>query len=67
MIPSVSLGQNITEKVTYIKNTSSFTGNDSSSLKHIIILGSGFAGVEVLKRLEKKFKNKGNISITMVK
>jgi NADH dehydrogenase len=29
-------------------------------------LGSGFAGVEVLKRLQKKFKNKHNVTITLV-
>ena len=34
--------------------------------KHIVILGSGFAGVEVLKRLQKKFKNKDNVTITLV-
>jgi NADH dehydrogenase len=40
----------------------------SSSLyrKHIIILGSGFAGVEVLKRLQKKFKNNEDVAITLV-
>jgi NADH dehydrogenase len=29
-------------------------------------LGSGFAGVEVLKRLQKKFKNDENVEITLV-
>src|ERR687888_917154 len=33
---------------------------------HIVILGSGFAGVEVLKRLQKKFKNDENVEITLV-
>src|ERR1041385_6108989 len=34
--------------------------------RHIVILGSGFAGAEVLKILQRKFKNNKNISITMV-
>src|SRR5918911_4178663 len=34
--------------------------------KHIVILGSGFAGIEVLKRLQKKFKNKEDVAITLV-
>jgi NADH dehydrogenase len=36
------------------------------SSKHILILGSGFAGVEVLKRLQRKFKNNNSIDITLV-
>ncbi len=36
------------------------------SSKRIIILGSGFAGVQVLKRLQNKFKNNDNIEITMI-
>jgi len=34
--------------------------------KHVIILGSGFAGVEVLKRLQKKFKNNEHVEIILV-
>jgi NADH dehydrogenase len=34
--------------------------------KHILILGSGFAGIEVVKRLQKKFKNNKNVEITLV-
>jgi NADH:ubiquinone reductase (H+-translocating) len=34
--------------------------------KNILILGSGFAGIEVLKRLQKKFKNNREIEITLV-
>jgi NADH dehydrogenase FAD-containing subunit len=33
---------------------------------HILILGSGFAGIEVLKRLQRKFWKKNNIDITLV-
>jgi len=32
----------------------------------ILILGSGFAGIEVLKRVQKSFRNKRNIDITLV-
>src|ERR687888_737586 len=32
----------------------------------ILILGSGFAGIEVLKRLQRKFRKKSNIDITLV-
>lgn len=38
----------------------------SHSHKQILILGSGFAGVEVLKRLQNKFKNNEDIDITLV-
>jgi NADH:quinone reductase (non-electrogenic) len=46
------------------KNSPSFSFDGSP--KHIIILGSGFAGVEVLKRLQKKFKNDEKVEITLV-
>jgi NADH dehydrogenase len=32
----------------------------------ILILGSGFAGIEVLKRLQRKLRKKNNIDITLV-
>jgi NADH dehydrogenase len=38
-------------------------GNKST---RILILGSGFAGIEVLKRLQRKFRKKSNIDITLV-
>jgi NADH dehydrogenase len=41
----------------------------SNKPTHILILGSGFAGVEVLRRLEQKFRKKNNINnidITLV-
>jgi NADH:ubiquinone reductase (H+-translocating) len=42
-------------------------GKSNRYPKHIIILGSGFAGIEVLKMLQKKFRNnKNNIDITLV-
>jgi NADH:ubiquinone reductase (H+-translocating) len=34
--------------------------------KHIVILGSGFAGIEVLKKLQKEFDNNKDIEITLV-
>jgi NADH:quinone reductase (non-electrogenic) len=40
--------------------------SSSSSTKHVIILGSGFAGIEVLKRVQNKFKNNNNVDITLV-
>ncbi|HEY6882956.1 MAG TPA: NAD(P)/FAD-dependent oxidoreductase [Nitrososphaeraceae archaeon] len=46
------------------KNSPPFSFDDSH--KHIVILGSGFAGVEVLKRLQKKFKNDEKVEITLV-
>jgi NADH dehydrogenase len=36
------------------------------SAKHILILGRGFAGIEVVKRVQKKFKNNKNVEITLV-
>jgi NADH:ubiquinone reductase (H+-translocating) len=57
----------MTENVTYIHpKSSSFSLHGSHGSKHIVILGSGFAGVEVLKRLQKKFKNNERVSITLV-
>ncbi|HZD34269.1 MAG TPA: NAD(P)/FAD-dependent oxidoreductase [Nitrososphaeraceae archaeon] len=34
--------------------------------KHIIILGSGFAGIETLRRLQKKFKDDNRVELTLV-
>ena len=35
-------------------------------IKRIVILGSGFAGIEVLKKLQKKFHSNKNIDIILV-
>jgi NADH dehydrogenase len=59
-----SRGPETTENVT--PASSSFSLHGSHGPKHIIILGSGFAGVEVLKKLQKKFKNNEHIGITLV-
>jgi NADH dehydrogenase len=55
---------NMTENVIYDTNVppSSF----SPHRHHIVILGGGFAGVEVLKILQKKFKNDEHVAITLV-
>jgi NADH:ubiquinone reductase (H+-translocating) len=37
-----------------------------SNNMHILILGSGFAGIEVLRRLQKEFRNKKSVEITLV-
>ena len=39
---------------------------DGNKSTHILILGSGFAGIEVLKKLQRKFRKKDNIDITLV-
>jgi len=41
---------------------------DKSSLQsiNIIILGSGFAAIEVLKKLQKKYKNNSNVDIKII-
>ena len=35
----------------------------SQTSKHILILGSGFGGIEVLKKLQKKLKNNNDIDM----
>jgi NADH dehydrogenase len=54
-------------------NTTKFMGGENKASpnhppKHIVILGSGFAGIEVLKRLQKEFHNakKNKVVITLV-
>lgn len=39
---------------------------NSDGKKHVVILGGGFAGIEVLKILQKKFRNNKNVDITLV-
>ena len=38
----------------------------STSSTHVVILGSGFAGIEVLKKLQKEFDANSNIIITLI-
>ncbi|MGB8935896.1 MAG: NAD(P)/FAD-dependent oxidoreductase [Candidatus Nitrosopolaris sp.] len=40
--------------------------NTRRSSKHIVILGSGFAGIAVLKNLQKEFNNDSSVEITLV-
>jgi NADH:quinone reductase (non-electrogenic) len=40
--------------------------NAHHSAKHIVILGGGFAGIGVLKKLQKEFHNDSSIEITLV-
>lgn len=40
--------------------------NDKGCPIRILILGSGFAGIEVLKRVQRKFRRNNNIDITLV-
>ena len=40
--------------------------DDGNEKIHVVILGSGFAGIEVLKRLQKKLKHNENVTITLV-
>ena len=40
--------------------------NSSSSPIHMVVLGSGFAAIEVLKKLQKEFDTNNNIEITLV-
>jgi hypothetical protein len=38
----------------------------SNTPQHIVILGGGFAGIGVLKKLQKKFQNDNSVDITLV-
>jgi lysine/ornithine N-monooxygenase len=40
--------------------------NPTGSPTRIVILGSGFAAIEVLKKLQKEFNTNTNIEITLV-
>src|SRR5689334_2251146 len=58
------------ENINYDSNISSastsLSQHDSRGSKRIVVLGSGFAGIGVLKRLQKKFKNSEHVAITLV-
>ena len=56
----------ITPTKTSINTTSISQPDYNHDQKHILILGSGFAGIEVLKRLQNKFKNNEHVAITLV-
>ena len=40
--------------------------NPTTSPTHVVILGSGFAGIEVLKKLQKEYDNNSSIEITLI-
>jgi len=40
--------------------------NPSKDMKHILILGGGYAGIGVLNKIQKKFQDNVNISISLV-
>lgn len=42
------------------------SNNHHRSSKHIVILGGGFAGIGVLKKLQKEFHNDSRVEITLV-
>jgi hypothetical protein len=39
--------------------------HSASSPTHVVILGSGFAGIEFLKKLQKKFDTDGNVVVEL--
>jgi NADH:ubiquinone reductase (H+-translocating) len=62
-----------TRNITHTNTTNNTTASSISQhdfnnydQKSIVILGSGFAGIEVLKRLQKKYKNNEHVAITLV-
>jgi NADH:ubiquinone reductase (H+-translocating) len=40
--------------------------NPPTSATHVVILGSGFAGIEVLKKLQKEYDDNSSIEITLI-
>jgi NADH:ubiquinone reductase (H+-translocating) len=61
-----------TRNITHTNTTNNTTASSISQpdynhdQKYIVILGSGFAGIEILKGLQKKFKNNDYVAITLV-
>jgi len=49
-----------------VRQRFSLSRSKATAAKHILILGSGFAGIEVVKRVQKKFRNNKNVEITLV-
>jgi NADH:ubiquinone reductase (H+-translocating) len=47
-------------------DTPQTSSHSSSPYKHIVILGGGFAGIGVLKKLQKEFHNDNSVEITLV-
>ena len=51
---------------TYEKHAENIHENPSPSIKRILILGGGYAGVNVLKQIQKTFESNTEISISLV-
>ena len=51
---------------TYEKHAKNIHENPSPSIKRILILGGGYAGVNVLKHLQKTFESDTEVSISLV-
>lgn len=51
---------------TYEKHAENIHENPSPSIKRILILGGGYAGVNVLKQLQKTFESDTEVSISLV-
>ena len=51
---------------TYEKHVENVHENPSKSIKRILILGGGYAGVGVLKQLQETFENNVNVSIGLI-
>jgi len=51
---------------TYEKHVQNVHENPSKSMKKILILGGGYAGVEVLKQLQETFESNVDVSISLV-
>lgn len=51
---------------TYEKHVKNIHENPSPSLKRILILGGGYGGIGVLKRLQEAFQNDTEVSVSLV-
>ena len=51
---------------TYEKHVENVHENPSKSIKKVLILGGGYAGVGVLRRLQETFENNVDVSISLV-
>lgn len=47
-------------------NAQEATNHSASAHTHVVILGSGFAGIEVLKKLQKEFDTNSSVEITLI-
>ena len=47
-------------------STQKRTNHSASAHTHVAILGSGFAGIEVLKKLQQEFDSDSSVEITLI-